>query len=209
MSPTDGGIDNKSQDDFTEQSQEENPDDYEDDQSEGSEGSEYEEATNDDNEEHEWENPCNQGKKIPGGVHVLPPLLLTDQIHLLTAGSPTWQTAGSEDGTELDDQTEITSLSQADTSEEKLELETDTQNEQRKRNVSDPGPVVPGTLESRRGSTSSDLGSESSKEKKSLLITSSQPPWIEMVEVMGGCAWDNAKTIKCWCSNLRGQISQS
>ena len=178
------------QDDAAEQGREENPDDYEDDQSEGSEISEYEEATNDDNEVNEWEIPGNQGKKIPGSVRVLPPLLLTDQIHLLTAGSPTWQTAGSEDGNELDEQSEITNLSQTDTSDKKLELETDSQpqSEQRKRNASDPGPVLTGILGSRRGSTSSDAGSESSKEKKSLLITSSQPPWIEMVEVMGGCA---------------------
>lgn len=175
-----------------EQAEGEDPDDFEDVQSDCSDVSVYEEATgNDDNDEDvEWESTGNPGTRLAACSQALPPLQLTDQIHLLTAGSPAWENASSDDGSEPDDQSELTNLSQIDTSDKKPDPDPEptSQPVSEQCNVPDSCPIAFDTQRSRRESSSSDVGSE----KNTLLITSSQPPWIEMVEVTGGCAWANA-----------------
>ena len=98
-------------------------------------------------------------EKQKSGGRVLPKLPLTDQIQLLTSGSP----VGARPDLADEDDTEDASLSQTDGP---------------KGHCSDPGDVVKETQRSKHESTSSDPGD--------LKITSSQPLWKEMVR-MGQC----------------------
>ena len=146
-----------------------------------SEGSEFSEE-----EVEDHNNRVKQAKRIPGAIQVLPPL--SDQFKLLSPKSQQISMSYDDSNSSVADTTAPSSVADLYTKVQKKKPKASSVSTSEDLDESaDVSPPIP----RRRGSTasaSSDVDGET--EKKSWMIQSTKPPWLEMVEVMRGCVRD-------------------
>ena len=144
-----------------------------------SEGSEFSEE-----EVEDHNNRVKQAKRIPGAIQVLPPL--SDQFKLLSPKSQQISMSYDDSNSSVADTTAPSSVADTKVQKKKPKASSVSTSEDLDESA-DVSPPIP----RRRGSTasaSSDVDGET--EKKSWMIQSTKPPWLEMVEVMRGCVRD-------------------